>query len=108
MPIEARTLIMNGNHYACLVAGNPEKPAILMIHGWAHHPSIWTSTLEHYQADYFCVAVGVLGLGDSDKPSDGDYRIESHARDTLAIADALHIDRFILMGHSRGGKLPCA
>lgn len=105
MSIEKQMISVNGNQYACLIAGNPNHPAMVMIHGWAHHPDIWRSTIQHYQSSYFCVAVGLLGLGDSDKPADGDYRIEAHARDTLAIVDQLNIDRFILMGQSRGGQI---
>jgi abhydrolase domain-containing protein 6 len=105
MAIERRTINIHENNYLCLIGGKPHNPAIVMIHGWAHHPDIWTNTIEFYQKQYFCVAVGVLGLGECDKPAHGDYRIQAHACDTLDIVDALHIDRFILMGQSRGGQI---
>lgn len=103
--VEKKNIRVNGYTYMCLIAGSPDNPAIIMIHGWAHHPEIWLNTIESHQKHYYCVAVGVLGLGESDKPTDGDYRIESHARDTLLIADELGIDRFILLGQSRGGQI---
>ncbi len=103
--ITPRTVMIAGRRFVCLEAGNPAHPPILMIHGWAHHPDIWRSTMDALSDRYYCVAVGVLGLGDSDKPLDGDYSIAGHGVDTLRIADALHIRRFILLGQSRGGQI---
>jgi len=105
---EHRVLAIEGQRLACLVAGEPSAPPVLMVHGWAHYPDVWTSTMAALRADHYCVAVGLLGLGESDKPPDGDYSIAAHGRQTLAIADALGIDRFILMGQSRGGQIALA
>ncbi len=94
-----------GRRYSCLVAGDPACPPILMVHGWAHHPGIWQNTMNALSDRYYCVAAGVLGFGESDKPPDGDYSIAGHGVDTLRIADALKIKRFTLMGQSRGGQI---
>ncbi|HNT74627.1 MAG TPA: alpha/beta hydrolase [Anaerolineae bacterium] len=104
-PITPRPVTLAGRRFVCLTAGDPTHPPILMIHGWAHHPGIWRSTIAALSDRYYCVAVGVLGCGDSDKPPDGDYSIAGHGRDTLQIADALDIGRFSLLGQSRGGQI---
>lgn len=103
--IVQRALTVTGHRLVCLTAGDPAHPAVLMVHGWAHHPGIWRSTMAALSDRHYCVAVGVLGFGESDKPVDGDYRIAAHGRDTLQIADALGIDDFILLGQSRGGQI---
>lgn len=103
--IQKRTVTVNNHDLVCLVAGDPQRTPVLMIHGWAHHPGVWRTTMEALSSRYYCVAVGVLGFAESDRPTDGDYRIAAHGRDTLRIADALDIDRFILLGQSRGGQI---
>ena len=58
---EHRGIKIKGQRLACLVAGEPSAPPILMVHGWAHYPDVWTSTMAALRADYYCVAVGLLG-----------------------------------------------
>lgn len=103
--ITEKTVLVAGNRLVCLVAGNPVHTPILMIHGWAHHPYIWQSTIHALSDRYYCVAVGLLGFGASDKPADGDYSVLAHARATLDIADTLGLERFIVFGQSRGGQI---
>ncbi len=55
---EHRGIKIKGQRLACLVAGEPSAPPILMVHGWAHYPDVWTSTMAALRADYYCVAVG--------------------------------------------------
>lgn len=104
-PIIERTIHVVGNRLVCLIAGDPTHTPLVLVHGWGHHPDIWRSTMIVLSDHYYCVAVGVLGFGDSDKPASGDYTIAPQGRDVLAIADALGIDRFILCGQSRGGQI---
>lgn len=49
MTIERRMITVHGNNYVCLLGGEPHHPAMVMIHGWAHHPDIWVNTIECYQ-----------------------------------------------------------
>ncbi|MFW5748521.1 MAG: alpha/beta fold hydrolase, partial [Chloroflexota bacterium] len=46
-----------------------------------------------------------VGYGDSDKPAGADYSIPSQAEQVVALADALGIGSFGLIGHSRGGQI---
>lgn len=105
---ETRRLIVRGHTLVSLVAGHPQQPAIVMVHGWCHHPDVWLTTMAAFHTTHYCVAAGILGLGESDKPRDGNYGIFAQGEDMLAMADALGIDRFILMGQSRGGQIALA
>ena len=49
------------------------------------------------------------GFGASDKPQDvADYDIETSLADLFALADALGIERFALVGHDWGGAIAWA
>jgi len=61
--------------------------------------------MDCLQASHYCVAVDLLGFGDSDSPAGGDYSLDSQGQRVLAVADALKLGRFALMGHSMGGQI---
>ncbi|HUF36557.1 MAG TPA: alpha/beta fold hydrolase [Gemmatimonadales bacterium] len=54
------------------------------------------------------VALDLRGHGRSDPPEHGDYAIESLAADVAAVADALSLERFALVGLSLGGGVALA
>jgi pimeloyl-ACP methyl ester carboxylesterase len=58
--------------------------------------------------DHFAIAFDRRGHGDSDLPRNSDYSVERSADDVLAVADALNVDRFVLVGHSGGGAVAFA
>ena len=89
-------------HYT--TEGDPTNPALVMIHGWFSHRGVWHQTLAAVKDRFYCVAIDLLGFGDSDKPKDGDYSIETQGQRVLALVDSLGIDRFTVIGHSMGGQ----
>jgi pimeloyl-ACP methyl ester carboxylesterase len=76
-----------------------------MVHGWFSHRGVWRQTWERFKESYSCIAVDLLGFGDSDKPQDADYSIEAQAQRILRLADKLDCGRFTLIGHSMGGQI---
>src|SRR5579859_5702296 len=54
------------------------------------------------------VALDLRGRGKSDVTPPGSYGWQSHARDAFAVADALGVERFSLIGHSMGGAVAMA
>jgi pimeloyl-ACP methyl ester carboxylesterase len=94
----------NGLNFHYQQAG--DGPDVVLIHGLTGDLSIW----------FLCRAMGVLGRsfrvtaydlrghGYSDVPPSG-YTSADQAGDTLAIMDALEIDRARLVGHSFGGVI---
>lgn len=89
-------------------AGDPRNPLLLLVHGWYSFHGVWQTTWEALQDRYYCVAVDLLGFGQSDKPTEADYGIEAQARRLLQIADSLKAERFMVMGHSMGGQIALA
>src|SRR6187549_3296243 len=80
--------------------GDPANPPLMFIHGWLSHGGIWTDTMTALAGAFYCVAVDLLGHGDSDKPGCGDYSISAQAGRVLAVADALEFEQFGVIGHS--------
>ena len=58
--------------------------------------------MVEFSERYRCISFDHRGAGDSDKPKDA-YATELIARDTIALMDALGIDKAHVAGTSTGG-----
>lgn len=94
-----------GHSLAYLTDGDPSAPPLMLVHGWTCHKRVWRRSLPLLARDHFVVAMDLLGHGESDAPSNGDYSIAAHGRRVLSLADHLNLTRFKLMGHSMGGQI---
>lgn len=90
-------------HY--ITAGNPNHPAVLMLHGWGSYHGIWMNSIKTLENTHYCIALDHLGLGYSDKPPKTDYSIRAQAQRALKVMDELGINQFQVMGHSMGGQI---
>ncbi len=102
--MQEHTFTHEGHTLRYALAGSPEKPPILMIHGYDSSHHVWRTTVPTLETDMYCVAIDLLGHGDSSIDRNGDYSIEAQGRRVLALADKLGLDRFSLIGHSMGGQ----
>jgi len=82
--------------------GRGEIP-IVFVHSMAGNAGHWATALQHARSSRRAVAFDLRGYGRSDPPRNGDYSIAGMAGDIGAVADHLHLQRFILVGHSLGG-----
>ncbi len=99
------TYTVNGHRIIATVQGAPQKPPVFFVHGWMSHRGVWRQTLPALEEKYHCIALDLLGFGNSEKPDDGDYSIQMQGRRIIAIADALGFQKFSLVGHSMGGQI---
>jgi pimeloyl-ACP methyl ester carboxylesterase len=81
---------------------------VLFVHSLAGNTGQWAAQLAHLRPGRRAVALDVRGHGRSDPPTDGDYSIPSLAADVWAVADALGLERAVLVGHSMGGTVALA
>lgn len=100
-----KTFTIKGRQIACTLAGDPQNPAIILLHGWMSHRGVWNKTILALQAKYYCIAVDLLGFGASDKPEGGDYSLSAQGQRIVMIADQLGLKTFSLLGHSMGGQI---
>jgi len=78
---------------------------VLFIHGNGGNRTQWKAQLEHLRATRRAVAFDLRGMGESEPAGDADYSVAGFSRDVAAVADALGLDRFVLVGHSFGGAV---
>jgi 4,5:9,10-diseco-3-hydroxy-5,9,17-trioxoandrosta-1(10),2-diene-4-oate hydrolase len=96
---------LNGHKLTYTTAGHPDAPPLLMVHGWLSYRGVWRQTIEACQETHYCIAVDLLGFGQSDKPKEADYSVQAQGQRILQLANTLGFDRFALIGHSLGGQI---
>jgi abhydrolase domain-containing protein 6 len=96
---------LDGHRHVYTALGSPDAPPLIMIHGWYSHRGVWSLTCETLKDTQYCVAMDLLGFGDSAKPSNADYDIEAYGRRVLQLADVFGYHEFGLVGHSMGGQI---
>ena len=78
--------------------------ALLYLHYWGGSARTWRPVIDALPDDYLHVAVDLRGWGDSPKPDAG-YGLADMAADVLGVIDTLALERYVLVGHSMGGKV---
>lgn len=90
-------------------AGNPAHPPILFLHGFPESHRTWRHQMAHLSRRYFCIAPDQRGYARSSKPEDlAAYKVPVLVADVLALADALGLGEFTLVGHDWGGAIAWA
>lgn len=81
-----------------------EGEPIVFLHGFPESHRTWRHQLHALSPEFRAIAPDQRGFGGSDKPkSVHDYATSRIVDDVFALADALEIDRFTLVGHDWGG-----
>lgn len=104
---EPRRVAGPAGELALLDGGVEEGLPVLFLHGLAGRAAHWRAQLFHLWPRRRAVALELRGHGDSEAADDGRYAIPDLAADVAAAADALELDRFLLVGHSLGGLVSC-
>jgi haloacetate dehalogenase len=92
-----------------VVLGEPNKPALLLLHGFPQSHVMWHRVARLLAAHYFLVMPDLRGYGDSSKtaglPDHSNYSKRNMAHDMVALMDVLGVNGFFLCGHDRGGRV---
>ncbi len=110
---ESRRFKVNGAsihaRFSQVTLGEPQRPALLLLHGFPQSHVIWHWVAERLSQSYFLVIPDLRGYGDSSKtpglPDHSNYSKRNMTHDMVAVMDALGIDHFFLCGHDRGGRV---
>jgi 3-oxoadipate enol-lactonase / 4-carboxymuconolactone decarboxylase len=86
------------------IDGNDDKPVLMFLHSLGCDHTQWDAQAADLEPHFRVLRCDLRGHGASDAPA-GDYTIELLARDALALADALGVERFSLCGLSLGGMI---
>jgi haloacetate dehalogenase len=83
-------------------------PPVLLLHGYPQTAAMWHRIAVPLARRFTVVAPDLRGYGDSDKPPSAPdhapYSKRAMARDALALMRALSFERFLVVGHDRGGR----
>lgn len=79
-------------------------PALVFLHYWGGSARTWQQVIARLENSYRCIAYDQRGWGASDAPADG-YELKDLADDASALIQTLGLRRYVLVGHSMGGKV---
>lgn len=77
--------------------------ALVFMHFYGGSSRTWTKIIDGLKEEYHCVAYDHRGWGKSDKTAVS-YTIKDLADDAQALIQELGLKRYVLIGHSMGGK----
>lgn len=81
-------------------------PVIVLLHGINADAEDWRVVIDTIGPSYRCIAVDLLGFGESPKPSDLEYSADDHTESLDATLSGLGVDEpFLLVGYSLGGDI---
>ncbi|VVD73776.1 alpha/beta fold hydrolase [Pandoraea terrigena] len=79
-------------------------PALVFLHYWGGSSRTWRHVTQSLRPAFRTIAIDQRGWGQSDKPPGG-YTLAALADDAQRLIESLGLDRYILVGHSMGGKV---
>ena len=85
-----------------LHAGDPSKPALVMLHGITGHAEAYARNLRSHAEHFSCWAIDFIGHGYSDKP-DHPLEVKHYIDQVLAFLDAIGVEKASFTGESLGG-----
>ena len=78
--------------------------SLVFLHYWGGSSRTWRHVIAALPKSYRTIAIDHRGWGKSDAPTTG-YALSDLADDAQGVVDALNLKRYILIGHSMGGKV---
>ena len=86
--------------------GPKDAPALIFLHGFPESHRTWRHQIAHLAPRFRCIAPDLRGYGGSFRPAEVEaYATPALVGDVFALADALGVERFTVLGHDWGGVL---
>ena len=79
------------------------EPNLVFLHYWGGSSRTWSEVIDQLADQHRCMAFDTRGWGESDAPAQG-YGISDLANDAQSVINALELKRYVIVGHSMGGK----
>lgn len=77
---------------------------LVFLHFFGGCSNSWAEAITILSPRYRCIALDLCGFGASDAP-DKPYKVQDHTNDVLETLAPLQLEKFVLIGHSMGGKI---
>lgn len=111
--IQTRLLkLPHGITLSCRMAGDPDRPVLMFLHGFPEAAFVWDGLLEHFaqpaNGAYFCIAPNLRGFENSSAPADPRaYRAKHLVQDIAALVTLVAPNGQLaaLVAHDWGGAV---
>jgi haloacetate dehalogenase len=84
-------------------------PPLLLLHGYPETHVMWRKVAPQLAKKFTVVAADLRGYGDSSKPAGGGdhgaYSKRAMAQDQVEVMNSLGFQKFLVVGHDRGGRV---
>ncbi len=101
-----RLALSTGVELDVFTAGDPANPALIFLHGFPESHRTWRHQVAHFADRFYCIAPDQRGYRGSSKPQEVDaYTPDKLTADIFAVADALGVQAFMVVGHDWGGAI---
>ena len=101
----SRQLVVRGLRFHVLDWGDPDAPAVMLVHGGGVTGHTWDLAALQLAGNYRVLAPDIRGHGSSEWPRDGDSDHHEMMLDLAELLVALRATPAVVMGHSLGGAL---
>jgi pimeloyl-ACP methyl ester carboxylesterase len=106
---QRRVALATGISMNVALAGPEDAPAVVLLHGFPESHRTWRGLVPLLSDRLRLVMPDQRGFGDSDRPQEVEaYKTETLLADLFALADALGLGQFALVGHDWGGAIAWA
>ncbi len=92
----------DGTELQVEVYGPPDAPPLLLTHGWGLNSTEWYYAKQALAERFRLIVWDLRGLGESTRPTNGDYGLDRMAHDLRAVLDVAGGRPAVLVGHSIG------
>ncbi len=87
-------------------SGKPDAETLIFLHGFPESHRTWRHQIPHFASRYRCIAADQRGYRGSSSPQDvASYTPDRLIGDVFAMADALGVEQFTVVGHDWGGAI---
>ena len=101
-PNRQRTVTNGSIEIAVTEYGDPEQPAVILLHGISNRSDGWLPVIPALTESFHVLGVDLRGHGQSSQPASG-YGHEDYAGDLQAVVAAYDLSAPLIVGHSLGG-----
>jgi pimeloyl-ACP methyl ester carboxylesterase len=96
-----RIKLKTGVTLSYVETGNPNGPAVVLLHGFTDSSFSYSRILPLLDKRYRYFAIDQRGHGDSERPETG-YEMKHFASDVAAFLEAKGVEKAVVVGHSMG------
>jgi pimeloyl-ACP methyl ester carboxylesterase len=101
-----RVSLATGVELDAVDIGPRDAPVLMFLHGFPESHRTWHHQLTEFSKDYRCIAPDQRGYRHSSKPTGVEsYTFDKMTMDAFALADALGVSKFTVVGHDWGGAV---